>query len=96
MAFGRLSAENEIAALKASGVNLYRLIIPVLVAACLLAISMERFHNIVLPEFNHRLRMLYSDITKKRPMLTLEPHVFFDDIPNYKLMVQEIDDKEEL
>jgi len=90
MAFGRLSSDNEITALKASGVNLYRLITPMLIAAALLAIGMERFNNCVLPDFNHRVRLLYSDISKKRPTLTLEPHVFFNEIPNYTLFVQNI------
>lgn len=86
-AFGRLSSDNEIVALKASGVHLYRLIAPVLVVAILLAIGVERFHNSVLPEFNHRYRLLFSDISKKRPTLTLEENVFFDEIPNYSLLV---------
>ncbi len=96
MAFGRLSADNEISALKASGVNIYRLILPVLIIACLLAFLMERFNNCVLPDFNHRVRLLYSDISKKRPTLTLEPHVFFDEIPNYSLLVRDIDEKRDL
>ena len=90
MAFGRLSADSEIAALKASGVHLYRLITPVLLVACLMAIGMVRFINTVLPELNHRVRLLYSDISRKRPTLTLEPHVFFDEIPKYSLLVHEV------
>jgi lipopolysaccharide export system permease protein len=96
MAFGRLSSENEIAALKASGVHFYRLLIPVLVVSLILAIGLERFNNCVLPDFNHQLRLLYSDISRKRPSLTLEPNVFFDDIPNYNLLVQEIDEKRDI
>lgn len=90
MAFGRLSSENEIAALKASGVHFYRMIAPVLVVAGLLVFAMERFNNCVLPDSNHRVRLLTSDISRKRPTLTLEPHVFFDEIPDYSLLVQEI------
>ncbi len=90
MAFGRLSQDNEITALKAGGVNLYRLIRPVLLVSILLALGMERFNNTVLPEFNHRVSQLYSDIAQKRPTATIEPNVFFDDIPNYKLLVNRI------
>lgn len=90
MAFGRLSSENEIAALKAGGVHFYRMIAPVLVVAGLLTFAMERFNNCVLPDFNHRVRLLTSDISRKRPTLTLEPHVFFDEIPDYSLLVHEI------
>ncbi len=90
MAFGRFSSDNEIVALKASGVHLYRLITPVLIVAVFLTIGMERFHNSILPEFNHRYRLLFSDISKKRPTLTLEENVFFDEIPNYSLLVHEL------
>lgn len=92
MAFGRLSSDSEIAALKASGIHLYRLLAPVLLTTLLLAVGMERFNNCVLPDFNHRVRLLTSAISRKRPTLTLEPHVFFDEIPNYSLLVREIDD----
>lgn len=95
MAFGRLSQDNEITALKASGINLYRLIAPVFIASILLAFGMERFNNLVLPEFNHRLKQLYSDMMKKRPTASIEPNVFFDDIDGYALLVRKID-KEKL
>jgi len=91
MAFGRLSADSEIAALKASGFNLYRLILPVLMAAAVLTVATERFQNIVLPEFNHRVRLLTYDMHRKKPTLALEPYVIFDDIPKYAIMVQEVD-----
>jgi len=93
MVFGRLSSENEITALKASGVHLYRLISPVLIISIIIAAGMIQFNNYVYPESNHRLSMLYSDISKKKPTLTLEPNVFFDDIDNYNLLVHSIDNE---
>ncbi len=95
MAFGRLSSDNEIIALKANGVHLYRLIAPVLVVSIILAVGVEWFHNSVLPEFNHQYRLLFSDISKKRPTLTLESNVFFDDIPNYSLLVHDLEENKE-
>lgn len=95
MAFGRLSQDNEITALKASGIHLYRLIAPVFIASVFLAFGMERFNNIVLPDFNHRVTQLYTDISKKRPTATIEPNVFFNDIDGYALLVHKTD-KEKL
>jgi lipopolysaccharide export system permease protein len=93
MAFGRMSSDHEITALKACGVSFARMITPVLLISVLLAGLMIVFNDIALPEFNHRLRLLYSDISRKRPTFSLEPHVFFNDIPGYGLWVDELDEK---
>ena len=91
--FGRLSQDNEITALKASGTNLYKLIFPVVVVSAILAFGLERFNNLVLPEFNYRASLLMSDISRKRPTISLEPNVFFDEIPNYSIWVHKIDER---
>jgi lipopolysaccharide export system permease protein len=93
MAFGRLSSDNEITALKASGVHFFRLLSPVLVAATVLTFLMVLFNNNVLPEFNHRWRQLYAAISQTRPTLSLEEDVFFNEVPNYTLLVHHIKDK---
>jgi lipopolysaccharide export system permease protein len=99
MAFGRLSSDNEIIALKASGVHLYRLLMPLLLVALALTFTMERFGNIVLPDFNYRFSLLYSAISRKRPTLTLEPNVFqtFKDQTNhFILLAQKIQEKDDV
>lgn len=70
-AFSRLAAENEITALKASGVSLKRLLVPVIVAASILSIGMIAFNDQVLPRTNHRLRTLQADIARKKPTFGL-------------------------
>ena len=79
--------------LKASGTNLYKLIFPVIVTSAILAFGLERFNNLVLPEFNYRASLLMSDISRKRPTISLEPNVFFDEIPNYSIWVHKIDER---
>jgi lipopolysaccharide export system permease protein len=69
-AFSQLSAENEIAAIKASGVNLLRLMVPLIVVALLVTGGMIWFNDRVLPETNHRLKTLLMDIGRKNPTLT--------------------------
>ncbi len=93
MAFGRLSGDNEIAMLKASGVNLYRLIAPLFVIAIVLAVFMAKFNDSVLPHFNFKVRQLYSDISRKKPTIALEPHVFYEEIDNYSILVHDIHEK---
>lgn len=70
--FSNLTAENEITALKASGVDLRRLLAPILVLATLLTGVMIWFNDRVLPESNHRWSQLIVDIGRKTPTFMLE------------------------
>jgi lipopolysaccharide export system permease protein len=70
-AFGRLSADNELTALKASGVGLVRLLRPVVLAATVVAAGMVLFNDRVVPETNHALRKLLVDIGQKKPTFHL-------------------------
>jgi lipopolysaccharide export system permease protein len=71
-AFSQLTADNEVTALKASGVNLLRLLVPLLGVATILALIMVWFNDSVLPESNHRLKNLITDIARKSPTLQLK------------------------
>ena len=70
--FSTFTAENEITALKASGVDLKRLLLPLLVVAAFLTGFMVWFNDRVLPEANHRWSQLYIDIARKTPTLALQ------------------------
>ena len=91
MAFGRLSEDNEITALKASGVSTYKIIFPPLSFSILIALFLIWFNNNVLPDANHNARILMSSIHQKRPTLNLRENVFLDDIPGYQLLVKKVD-----
>lgn len=74
-AFSRLSAENEVTALRASGVSMMGLVRPVLIAGILVAAANLLFNDQVLPRANHRLRSLQTDIARKKPTFALRPQV---------------------
>jgi lipopolysaccharide export system permease protein len=88
MAFGDLSSRNEITAMKASGISTYRMMLPVAVAAAVVAYLLVLFNNDVLPETNHRLRALTVDIRRKKPTINLRNGVFSQDIPGYSILVR--------
>ena len=81
MAFGRLSADFEILAIKSSGINILRLIFPVLFCGLLMAGGLVWFQNEVLPDVNHKARVLMSDIRVMRPTLSIQSNIFINDIP---------------
>lgn len=69
--FSQLAAENEIMAMKANGVNLRALMVPLLLVAALITGGMIYFNDQVLPASNHQWRQLMADITQKSPLLVL-------------------------
>ncbi|HKO16910.1 MAG TPA: LptF/LptG family permease [Gemmatimonadaceae bacterium] len=74
-AFSRLASENEITALKAGGVSMRQLMVPVLGGAFVLAIAMLGFNDQILPRANHRLAVLQMDIFRTKPTFALKEQV---------------------
>ena len=74
-AFSRLAAENEITAIKASGVSLVSVLKPVLWAALGVTAVMIVFNDQVLPRSNHKLAVLQRDIAQKKPTFGLREQV---------------------
>jgi lipopolysaccharide export system permease protein len=74
-AFSRLASENEVTAMKASGVGLAKLLIPVMCGGAVLAAAMILFNDQILPRANHRLSTLQRDIASKKPTFALKEQV---------------------
>jgi lipopolysaccharide export system permease protein len=90
MTFGRLSQDNEITALRSSGVNLARVLLGPLGAAGVMAVALTLFSNHVLPEANHAFFNLLLDIGRMRPTVKLQEGVFITDFPGYNLLVHSV------
>jgi lipopolysaccharide export system permease protein len=74
-AFSRLAAENEITALKASGVGMRTVLNPVLLGGLAMSFVMVVFNDQVLPRANHRLAVLQLDIFRTKPTFALREQV---------------------
>ena len=90
MAFGRLSADNEITVFKASGINLYQIIRPAIFGGILLTLLMIWYNDAVLPEFNHRARIMMTSISRKKPTMELEEGLYIK-LKNFNILVEEIE-----
>lgn len=90
MAFGSLSSTNEVVVMQSSGLSQFRLMIPVLLFAGILCYGLILFNNRVLPEANHRTKVLMSDIQRTRPTFVIEPGKFTDDIGGYNMLVKKV------
>jgi len=90
MAFGRLTSDFEITALKASGVHLIRIMMPVILGSGVIAYGLVLFNNEVLPDLNHRARVLLQDIRRMRPTLQMRSGAFVTDIPGYVILIDSV------
>ncbi len=93
MAFGRLSADNEVTALRALGVSPLRAMVPVLAVALALGIAMVWFNDRVLPDANYRAAELRNDISRKKPTALIEARRLIRDFQGYQIWIDRLDDK---
>jgi LPS export ABC transporter permease LptG len=70
---GLMQRSNEITAIKATGISIYRIITPVLVASAILAAGLFFFDQTYLPQANQRQDALRNQIKGKPPQTYLNP-----------------------
>jgi LPS export ABC transporter permease LptF/LPS export ABC transporter permease LptG len=71
--FGVLNRNSEIVAMKATGISLYRLVIPVISISAILAVALFLFDDYYLPAANRRQEFLRSTIKGRPPQTFLHP-----------------------
>jgi lipopolysaccharide export system permease protein len=90
--FSHLAADNEITAMRASGISVYQVLKPVLVWGVCMAAFNFVFVDQVLPRSNARLRALLIDIGRKKPTFELREQVINEVPPSqYFLRASRID-----
>ena len=71
--FGLMNRSNEITAIKATGTSIYRVILPVMTAAAMLAAGLFLADQFYLPHTNKRQEALHNQIKGKPPQTYLRP-----------------------
>ncbi|RKY30850.1 MAG: hypothetical protein DRP74_06160 [Candidatus Omnitrophota bacterium] len=93
LSLGRLSSDNEIVAIKASGINLFSLILPLLVVGIILSLILVVFNSRVIPYAHYASRKVLVEVGTKNPTAYLEPGVFINSFEKYILFIYHIDEK---
>ena len=93
MAFGQFSEDNEITAMRSSGISFTTIVLPAITMGLLISITLILFNAFVMPEMNFKARMLSGDIYRKRPDLNIEPGYFMDDLPDYSMIIRDKEDE---
>jgi LPS export ABC transporter permease LptG/LPS export ABC transporter permease LptF len=71
--FGVLNRNSEIIAMKATGISLYRLVVPVVSIAAILSVSLFLFNEFYVPQANKRQDALRNVIKGKPPQTVTHP-----------------------
>ncbi|MBO4841517.1 MAG: LptF/LptG family permease [Bacteroidaceae bacterium] len=89
--FGNFGERFELLAMKASGIPLIRILMPVFITALLICSGSFYFQNNVSPEANKQLYSLLWSMRQKSPELDIPEGIFYSDIPGYNLYVERKD-----
>lgn len=93
MTYGRLSQDNEIIALRASGVHLMSVVAPALVLSVIVAMGLTLFNNYILPESNYAYASLMQEINRRRPTAQIREGTLINDFKGYNLWIGRLDDR---
>jgi lipopolysaccharide export system permease protein len=93
MALGRLSSDNEIIAIRSSGINLFSLISPLLIVGLILSLILVIFNDRVIPYAHYATRRTLVEVGIKNPTAALEPGVFINSFQKYILFIYNVDQK---
>ena len=89
MSFGQFSEDNEITAMRASGISFNTILRPAILFGLTISAVLILFNSFIMPEMNFKARMLSGDIYRKRPDLNIEPGYFMDDLPSYSMIIRD-------
>ena len=80
-ATGRMSAQNEIIAMRSAGISLYRLMMPFVISCTLLSAGAVYFDGWVLPKANARVEEIVRDYVHEDLMSNSEFELYMQDSP---------------
>jgi lipopolysaccharide export system permease protein len=91
MAFGSMSGAHETTIIKSGGRSLWRMMMPIIIIGCGLFYGVYWFNDTILPESNHRFKILMQDIQRKKPTFAIESGRFISQLEGYTILARKVD-----
>lgn len=91
IAFGRLSSDNEITAMRASGISLYKLVLPLVMLGLVISLISYELNDWIFPRLRFETRKLVVQIGSKNPTAYLEAGTFIKAFKGYIVFIYGID-----
>ncbi len=89
MTFGGMGEHYELAAMKSSGLSLFRIMRPLIVLMLFISAGAFLFSNYVIPVANLKSGTLLRNITNAKPALNIRQGVFYSGLEGYSLKIGE-------
>ncbi|PIP18632.1 MAG: hypothetical protein COT38_00350 [Candidatus Omnitrophica bacterium CG08_land_8_20_14_0_20_41_16] len=93
ISLGRLSSDNEIIAIRTSGINLFKLILPIITVGLILSLSLVVFNDRAASYAHYAYRKTLIEIGIKNPTAAFEEGVFINSFQRYVLFIYKVDQK---
>lgn len=90
MTFGDFGERYELAAMKAAGISLVRVMMPLFITVSFLAGILFLFSNNVIPDFQRKARNMMFNIISSKPAINFTPGFFIDQISGYSVKFDKI------
>ncbi|SHH29786.1 LptF/LptG family permease [Chryseobacterium oranimense] len=90
MSFGEFGERYELAAMKAAGISLTRVMAPLMGVATVLAVLLFLFSNNIIPDFQKKAKNMLFNIAQTKPALNFTPGQFIDQLPGYMVKFDKI------
>ena len=93
MTLGQLGENNELIAIKAAGISLQRMFIPLAVACMVISVGAFFISNDLIPVAYNKIYQLRADIGKTKEEIKIPTKTFYNGIDGYMLRVEERNDE---
>lgn len=90
MTFGDFGERYELAAMKAAGISLTRIMLPLFFVSFIFSLFLFFFSNNVIPDFQRKAKNMLYNIAATKPALNFTPGQFIQQIPGYSVKFDKI------
>ncbi|MBK8146330.1 MAG: LptF/LptG family permease [Bacteroidetes bacterium] len=87
MTFGNLSESFELVAMKANGMSLRRILMPVFILMLILGVTNFFFMNVVIPKANLEAKAMLWDLRQKKLAFNIDKGVFYKEIEGFAIRI---------
>ena len=91
MTFGNLGENYELVAMKAAGISLRKIMMPLIVLSIVISIGAFMFSNYILPIANLKFHSLLYDVRQKKLALNIKEGIFYNGIDGFTIRIGDKD-----